>query len=104
MQKIHRNPDVLWREEDEQRELAHTALEEGNDAEDIPTSVLYMSGTMLSLNILGTEIWKLCDGRTAEEIVALLLSCFEVEEDELRADVTTFLNELADKRFIQYGE
>lgn len=104
MNKIRRNPDVLWREEDAQRDQARAALEGGNDAEDIPTSVLYKSGAMLSLNILGTEIWKLCDGRTLEEIMAEILSRFEVEEDELRADVTAFLNELAEKGFIQYGE
>lgn len=104
MQKINRNPDVLWREEEEQRDQAKNALEHGDDAEEIATSLLFNNGVMLSLNILGTEIWKLCDGRTSEEIVAELLNCFEVEEAELRADVDAFLNELADKRFIQYGE
>ncbi len=104
MQGIHRNPDVLWREEDEQRDQAQTALEQGGDAGDIATSLLFKDGVMLSLNILGTEIWKLCDGRTSEEIVAELLSCFEVDEDELRTDVTGFLNELKEKGFIHYGE
>lgn len=104
MHRIQRNPDVLWREEDEQRDQARSALEQGDDAEDIATSLLFNNGVMLSLNMLGTEIWKLCDGRTSAEIVAELLNCFEVEEDELRADVTAFLNELAEKGFIHYGK
>ena len=104
MHKIRRIPDVLWREEDEQLDQARTALEQGDDAEDIATSLLFNNGVMLSLNILGTEIWKLCDGRTSEDIVSELLTCFEVEEGELRDDVTAFLNELAEKGFIQYGE
>ena len=104
MRIIQRNPDVLWREEDEQRDQARSALEVGDDAEDIATSLLFNNGVMLSLNILGTEIWKLCDGRTTSEIVAELLTCFEVEEEELRSDVTAFLNELAEKGFIRYGE
>ena len=104
MRIIQRNPDVLWREEDEQRDQARSALELGDDAEDIATSLLFNNGVMLSLNILGTEIWKLCDGRTTSEIVAELLTCFEVEEEELRSDVTAFLNELAEKGFIHYGK
>lgn len=104
MRKIQRNPDVLWREEDEQRDLAHSALEQGDEAGDIATSLLFNNGLMLSLNILGTEIWKLCDGRTSEEIVAGLLNCFEVEEGELSSDVTAFLNDLAEKGFIHYGK
>ena len=59
---------------------------------------------MVSLNILGTEIWKLCDGRTTAEIIATLLDCFEVEEKELSADVAAFLGDLAEKGFISYGE
>ena len=66
------------------------------------TSVLFSGGTMLSLNLLGTEIWKLCDGRSADEIVAELLPQFEVEEDMLRGDVQAFLDELAEKGFITY--
>jgi GeoRSP system PqqD family protein len=104
MRRIQRNPDVLWREEDEQRDQARSALEQGDAAEDIATSLLFNNGIMLSLNILGTEIWKLCDGRTSAEIVTELLTCFEVDEDELRADVTGFLNELAEKGFIHYGK
>ena len=104
MRKIQRNPDVLWREEDEQRSQACAALEQGDNAEEIATSLLFNNGLMLSLNILGTEIWKLCDGRTTAEMVTELLSCFEVEEEELRTDVAAFLNELAEKGFIQYGE
>lgn len=104
MRKIQRNPDVLWREEDEQRDQAQSALEKGDDAEDIATSLLFNNGVMLSLNTLGTEVWKLCDGHTIAEIVAEILTCFEVEEDVLRADVTAFLDELAEKGFIHYGE
>jgi GeoRSP system PqqD family protein len=72
--------------------------------EDVGTSVLYLGGTVLSLNILGTEIWKLCDGRTVDEIVASLLQSFEVEPDVLDQDVRSFLQELKEKGFIHYEE
>jgi GeoRSP system PqqD family protein len=104
MQKIQRNPDVLWREEDESREEALTGLEQGEDVGGVGTLLLFHNGQMLSLNLLGAEIWKLCDGRTQAEIVAELLAAFEVGEEELRADVAAFLTELAEKGFIQYGE
>lgn len=102
MRKILRNPDVMWREEDEAMADAVQGLDKGEDVEDIGTSVLFTGGTMLSLNYLGTEIWKLCDGRDADSIVAELLQEFEVEEDILREDVLVFLAELAEKGFITY--
>lgn len=104
MEKIQRNPDVLWREEDESRDQALAGLEQGEDVAELGTVLLYHNGQMVSLNILGAEIWKLCDGRTQEEIVTELLALFEVGEEELRADVTAFLTELAEKGFILYGE
>jgi len=102
MPKICRNPDVMWREEDEALAGAREALDRGDDVEHMGTSVLFSGGTMLSLNFIGTEIWKLCDGRSADDIVAELLSQFEVEEDMLRGDVHAFLDELAEKGFITY--
>lgn len=100
--KIYRNPDVMWREEDDTRQEALDGLEHGDDVADIGTALLFHNGQMVSLNILGTEIWKLLEGRTKAEIVAELLDLFEVEENELDADVTAFLAELDAKGFIEY--
>lgn len=102
--KVCRNPDVLWREEDEQKTMAVEALSRGEDAADIGTSVLFADGTMLSLNILGTEIWKRCDGRSLDELIAGLLDEFDADPVELRADTMGFLSELQAKGFISYEE
>ncbi len=104
MNRIFRNPDVLWREEDEALTEAYLGLESGADVEELGTSLLFAGGEMVALNLLGTEIWKLCDGRTPEEIVTLLLEEFEVEPDILRADVDAFLAELTAKGFIRHEE
>ena len=102
MKRIVRNPDILWREEDEAVEEAAALLEGGGDAAEIGTAILFSDGTMVTLNLLGAEIWKRCEGRTEEEIVSELLEEFEVEADILRHDVSAFLNELAEKRYISY--
>jgi GeoRSP system PqqD family protein len=104
MQKLHCNPSVMWREEDEALESARTAQESGGDFGDIGTAVLFSGGTMLSVNFLGMEIWKLCEGRSLDEIVSELLAEFDVEEDVLRADVRAFIDELALKGFVTYAE
>ncbi len=104
MGTIKRNPDVMWREEDEAFADAQEGLARGEDVGDMGTSVLFCGGTMLSLNLLGTEVWKLCDGRNVAGIVAELLLQFEVEEDVLSEDVDVFLAELAEKGFITYEE
>jgi GeoRSP system PqqD family protein len=100
--KIFRNPDIMWREEAGYRKEALEGLEKGTDVEDVGTSVLYLGGKVLSLNILGTEIWKLCEGRTVDEIVSELLQSFEVAPDVLEKDVRSFLQELQEKGFIYY--
>lgn len=103
MKRIFRNPDVLWREEEEAVEEANALLENGGEAGEIGTAILFSDGTMVTLNILGTEIWKRCDGMSEDEIVAELLQEFDVEESVLRADVAAFLHELEEKRYITYG-
>ncbi len=102
--RIFRNPDILWREEDDSKAEALDSLSKGEDASDIGTSVLFSDGVMLSLNVLGTEIWKLCDGRSVEEIVSALLPHFEVEPGVLKQDTLKFLSELAEKGFIRHEE
>jgi pyrroloquinoline quinone biosynthesis protein D len=94
----------MWREEDDALAEARTAQESGADFGDIGTAVLFSGGTMLSVNVLGMEIWKLCDGRNVDEIVAELLKEFDVEERVLREDVLAFIDDLAMKGFVTYAE
>lgn len=79
-------------------------LDRGDDIGNIGTSVLFCGGSMLALNYLGTEVWKMCDGLAVDDIVTNLLPQFEVEEDVLRADIVSFIDELATKGFIHYAE
>ena len=50
---------------------------------------------MLTLNEMGGEIWKLLPQvADEEELIQRLLEEYEVEEEELRRDVTEFLDSL----------
>ena len=95
MKTIRRNPDVLWREESPQAAAPPVA-------EDAVAGILFADGEMVSLNELGMEIWKLCDGRSEDAIVAQLLAEFEVPEEVVRQDVTSFLADLASRGFVRY--
>jgi len=92
--KIFRNPDAMWREEDIQKEEALESLSKGEDASGLGTSIIMLNGSMHSLNLLGTEIWKLCEGKTLDELVSALEAGFEVERPVLEQDVRGFLNSL----------
>jgi GeoRSP system PqqD family protein len=98
--KISRNPDAQWREEDEYKEKAYKGLDTGEDVAEIGTSIILYQGKMHSLNILGTEIWKLCDGRTLDDIVSELQKSFDVEEEVLREDISEFLKNMKDEGLI----
>lgn len=102
--KIYRNPDVLWREEDESRAEAMDGLTKGDDVAEVGTSVLFSDGLMVSLNILGTEVWKRCDGKSIDDIVSDLLEVFDVEPGVLKEDIKEFLSELAERDFIRYED
>ncbi len=98
--KIFRNPDAMWREEDKFKEQAYKGLDLGEDISEIGTSIILYSGKIHSFNILGTEIWKLCDGKTLEDIVSELQQSFEVEKEVLREDVSVFLRRLKEEGLI----
>jgi GeoRSP system PqqD family protein len=101
---VVRNPEVLWREEDETKAEALQGLQHGEDVSNMGTAVLFSDGVMLSLNVLGAEIWKRCDGRTVDDIIAELVTLFDVEPEVLKKDAMEFLGELAQKDFIRYED
>jgi len=102
--RVVRNPEILWREEDESKAEAVAGLAKGDDVAEVGTSVLFSDGIMLSLNILGTEIWKRCDGRSVDDIVSDLITEFDVDPDVLRQDALLFLGELEQRGFIRYED
>jgi len=105
MHKIFRNPDVVWREEEEAREEVINAMGRGEDAGSEGTVLLIVSGTMHQLNILGGEIWKLIDGsRTEEAVVGELLLMFDVDRETLAGDVHAFLDDLKSRGWISYEQ
>lgn len=104
MPRVFRNPKVMWREEDQLKEQAYEGLDKGGDVEDIGTSILYSGNTIVTLNILGSEIWKKCNGTTIEEIVKELTEQFDVDPTVLKDDVMKFLSDLEEKGLIYYEE
>jgi pyrroloquinoline quinone biosynthesis protein D len=104
MKNIRRNPDVVWREEEEAREEVISAMERGEDASGEGTVLLIVSGMMHQLNILGGEIWKLLDGVSEDFVVDDLANIFEVDRDTLASDVRAFLMDIASRGWISYDE
>jgi len=93
--RYRRRPGLPWREEPEAAREALAALEAGRDAAGEGTLLVVERGRITELNLLGGEIWKLCDGtRDVGAIVEALLPRFEVGRDELARDVVEFLGDL----------
>jgi pyrroloquinoline quinone biosynthesis protein D len=107
MKKLVRNPDVNWRVESHREAHVREVLgdpsraEEDAEAWDVGTVTILAGGVMHQLNLLGGEIWKLCDGTLdRDSLVGHLLMMFEVDESTLKADAEAFLNEMAEKGLI----
>ena len=103
MKNITRNPDIVWREEEEARDDIIAAMERGEDASGEGTTLLIVSGMMHQLNILGGEVWKLSDGtRDEEDIVDSLFEMFDVDRETLTSDVHAFLEDLSGRGWISH--
>jgi pyrroloquinoline quinone biosynthesis protein D len=107
MKKLVRHPDVNWRVESHREAHVREVLgdpsraEEDVEARDVGTVTILAGGIMHQLNLLGGEIWKLCDGTLdRDSLVGHLLELFEVDENILRADAETFIDEMAEKGLI----
>ena len=105
MKNIKRNPDVVWREEEDARDEVIAAMQRGEDASSEGTVLLVVSGMMHQLNILGGEVWMLIDGaRGEDDIVRELHKVFDVDEGVLREDVRAFLDDLSFRGWISHEE
>ena len=100
-ERYRRRPGLPWREETDAARDALAALEAGRDAGGEGTLLVVERGRVTELNLLGGEIWKLCDGsRDVDAIVEALLPRFEVEREELAGDVREFLADLVTRGWL----
>ena len=97
-----RRPGLAWRDEEEARSEVLKALEEGEEVENEGTLIIVDGGQIFELNLLGAEIWKLCDGeRSVDDIVEVLSGQYDVERTELESDVVEFLAGMAEKTWVE---
>lgn len=87
-----RSPDVVWRDEPEEKRAIGEALARGEDAADRGWVILVHRGQMHELNLVAGDIWCLADGtRGAEEIARELSEAYEAPYEDILDDVRTFV-------------
>jgi pyrroloquinoline quinone biosynthesis protein D len=62
--------------------------------------VLLAPERIFEVDNVGVEILKRCDGRSFDQLLADLAAAFSATPDDIRADVTSFLNDFAQKRVL----
>lgn len=107
MGKLMRNPSVNWRVEIHREEKALEALlDPERKMEDLETGALgtvtlLNDGVMHQLNLMGGEIWKLCDGtRDRNGILDSLLQTFEADRQTMQDDLNEFLSDMIQRGLI----
>ncbi len=53
------------------------------------------------LNEVATRVWALCDGRSVEEIAAIIVDEYDVQEDEARADVLELVTDMLERGMVE---
>lgn len=97
-----RNPDVVWREEPEERDDILTALEQGGDVSERGWVVLVEGGRMHELNLMAGEIWCLADGsRDVQAMAQELAARYDAPPEEIVTDVEAFIGECLTKGWMQ---
>lgn len=78
MRKFHHNDEVIWDEVDGTTVLCHTR-----------------TGAFFRTNEVGRLIWEAAMGRSLDEVVRVVCEAYPgVNPDQVRSDVTDFLDEL----------
>lgn len=104
MNKPLRNPEIVWRVEKRRQADVLQALEAGEEVDDSGTVILLLSGMMHQLNLVGGLIWQQCDGqKSLDEISSGLAVEFDVEQDEVAADVADFVADLTERGWLING-
>lgn len=104
MNKPLRNPEIVWRVEKRRQAEVLKALEAGEDVDDSGTVILLLSGMMHQLNLVGGLIWQQCDGQKSLDEISLELAAeFDVEKDEVAADVAEFVDDLSERGWLIDG-
>ncbi|TLN18776.1 PqqD family peptide modification chaperone, partial [bacterium] len=93
MGKFFRNPDLVWRDEPEERDAIITALDSGDEAAiDRGWVIIVEGGHMHELNLIAGEIWLLCDGELDEMGIAKKLAlAYDAPAEEIVNDVRAFV-------------
>ena len=101
--RLERNPNIVWRHEARREAELLAAQERGEEIGDKGTVILIDSGTMHQLNLLGGEIWQLCDGQyTLEQIVEQLASDYAVDRSVVEQDVRDFVADLQQRGWLNH--
>jgi GeoRSP system PqqD family protein len=91
---VTRNPNIVWRDEPDQREAILQAQERGEDVSDQGWVILVDAGEMHELNLIAGEIWCLADGsRDARAVALAIAERYEAPFEEILADVEEFVSD-----------
>lgn len=63
--------------------------------------VLLAPERIFEVDDVGVEILKRCDGRSLVDMLQDLAAAFNVQPDDIRGDVETFLKDFAQKRVVE---
>jgi len=97
----NRHPSVVWREEKGVEDKLLVPLEQEEAAREKGGITLIVSGIIHQLNLLGAEIWKLCDGtHTVAEIADILTTKYKDEVSLSAYDVQAFIADLLERGWL----
>lgn len=102
--KIKRNPLASWRLEEERMQQIEQIEDEGT-LKNLDRGVGFISfgNEIFELNLLGAQIWLLCDGeKTKKDIIEALRRKYVVSEEKLLQEVDEFLSEMANFQLVTY--
>lgn len=99
--ELLRNPDLVWRDEPDQRDAIIGAMERGEEKDEAGWVIVVDGGEIHQLNLVAGDIWMLCDGtRDEAAITAELMKVYEADFALLTIDVGAFTEDCLKKGWL----
>lgn len=102
--RLTRNPDLVWRDEPEQREKIMAEMDAGVADSEMGWVIIVDSGEINQLNLIAGDIWMLCDGsRDEAEIADAIAAAYDADPSDISADVAEFINDCLERGWLLRG-
>lgn len=96
-----RNPEAIWRYNEEREQEIVKGLTNGEEVDDSRVVVVSLKGKLYNFSLIAAKIWNLCDGKMSiRDISKELSKIFDADPQIILEDVVEFVLENQERNLL----